>query len=375
MNHYVTDWLAACTESKKTNYCYTKNMEAFADFVERHNYDFSGIVEAWRKAKRSGIDTRETFLDDWNDIVRSFHTHIKGRYAPLTVKNLLVTPKSFFAFWDIPIKVFLPKRACVIYHNRDLSKNEVKQILAFASPRDRVMWLVMAESGMRAGAAVHLKYWQIREDFEKARTPMCIQLPSSSLKDHVGDRWTFIGEDALKELKEYLARRIPLKDDEYVFESERPRRVRGDQFTVASLSVKFSRIVSKLNMAEERAGKPKRVRMHSLRKFFRNNMRADSAYIKFWMGHSLSVDAHYISRDLEKHRAEYAGGYRFLRVVNSSLESLADLSDELRKRDQEIKRLKEQVEKLKAERLTPKQIEQLQHLLKLVKDGKVSIRT
>lgn len=137
----------------------------------------------------------------------------------------------------------MPKRACVVYHNRDLTRDEIRQILTFASPRYRVIWLIMAESGMRAETAVNLRYWQIKEDFEAKRIPMRIILPSSSLKDHVGDRFTFIGEDGFQELSEYLKRRLPLKDDDYVFASEKAGKVKGEQFSVASLSVKFNRIV------------------------------------------------------------------------------------------------------------------------------------
>jgi integrase len=151
-----------------------------------------------------------------------------------------------------------------------MTREELRQILTFASPRDRVIWLVMAESGMRAETAVGLRYWQMKEDFEARRIPMRIILPSESLKDHVGDRFTFIGEDGFKELSEYLRGRLPLKDDDYVFASEKAGKVKGEQFSVASLSVKFNRLVQKLGLDKPRGHKPKSLRMHSLRKYFRN---------------------------------------------------------------------------------------------------------
>jgi len=315
-NHYIEDWLAAKAESDKTQTSYVANLEVFAEFAKQRGQGFYGVVEAWRKVKRVGINEREDFIEVWSDIVRSFNTQIRKKYAPLTVKNLLATVKSFFGFWDIPISISLPKRACVIYHNKDLAKDEVRQILTFASPRDRVIWLVMAESGMRAETAVELRYWQIKEDFEANRVPMKILLPSESLKDHVGDRWTFIGEDGFRELKQYLESRLPLRDDDFVFASEKPGKVEGEQFSVASLSVKFSRVVLKLALDKPKGHKPKSIRMHGLRKYFRNNMKADSSYIKFWMGHSLGVDAHYISREVEKHREEYKNGYPYLRIYD-----------------------------------------------------------
>lgn len=316
MNQHMEDWLSEVCESPKTEVSYVRNIGLFSKFAVARNLDLEGIVEAWRKVKRADINEREDFLDVWSDLVRAYNTRIKKRYAPLSVKNLLSTVKSFFSYWQIPIRVKLPKRACVIYHNKDLTREVVRQILTFASARDRVMWLLMAESGMRADTIVNMKYWQIREDFEAERIPMKIMLPSSSLKDHVGDRFTFIGEDGYRELKQYLEGRR-LEDQDYVFASERPGRVEGLQFSVASLSVKFSRVVIKLNLAKPtEKHKPKPIRMHSLRKYFRNNIKADSAYIKFWGGWSLGTDAHYISRDPEKHREEYRKGYAYLRIYD-----------------------------------------------------------
>lgn len=349
MNHYIEDWLSARTESKTTQRSYKRNINVFSEFAEQIGLDFNGIVEAWRKVKRAEINEREDFLETWSDVVRSFNTMIKKKYAPLSVKNLLATIKSFFKFWNVPIRVLLPKRAHVIYHNRDLKRGELRQILTFASPRDRVIWLVMAESGMRGGSAVNLKYWQIKEDFEEGRIPMKIMLPAASLKDHVGDRWTFIGEDGFRELKQYLEQRLPLEDDDYVFASEKPGRVKGIQFSVASLSVKFSRVVLKLDLAKPRGEhKPKAVRMHSLRSYFRNNMKADSSYIKFWEGHTLGTDAHYISRDIEKHREIYKEGYPYLRIY--------DIEPMIRREDVERivnARVKERVKELR-ESLKPK---------------------
>jgi integrase len=275
------------------------------------------------------------------------------------MKNHLVAVRSFLGFWKIPLDVDLPKHACVIWHNRDLKKEEIKQILTFASARDRVIWLVMAESGMRADTAVNLKYWQIREDFEAKRVPMKSLLPSSVLKDHVGDRWTFLGEDGFRELSDYLQRRMPLEKDDFVFASEREGKVKGEQFSPASISTKFNRIVQKLGIDKSvsidpttgklRKGerpKPKQIRLHGLRKFFRNNMRAEKGYLDFWMGHSLGVDAHYISRDPEEHRQRYLQGYKYLRLYEASPETLSDVYEQMRLKDREIKDLKGRLDSL-----------------------------
>lgn len=344
----VEDWLSARAESPKTRELYLFLWENFADFCKRRGKDALRLVDDYRAVKYQGEAQREKFLEEWQDLLRAFNTYLKPKFAPLTMKNHLVAVRSFLGFWKIPLDVDLPKHACVIWHNRDLKKEEIKQILTFASARDRVIWLVMAESGMRADTAVNLKYWQIGEDFEAKRVPMKILLPSSVLKDHVGDRWTFLGEDGFRELSDYLQRRMPLEKDDFVFASEREGKVKGEQFSPASISTKFNRIVQKLEIdkSQGKAGKPKQIRLHGLRKFFRNNMRAEKGYLDFWMAHSLGVDAHYISRDPEEHRKRYAEGYKYLRLSEASPETLSDVYQQIRDKDREIKELKGRLDSL-----------------------------
>lgn len=88
--------------------------------------------------------------------------------------------------------------------------------------------------------------------------------------------------------------------------------------------------------------------MHALRKYFRNNIKADSSYVRFWMGHSLGVDAHYITRDVERHRQEYAKGYPYLRIFEPSPISLMELHQILREKDVELKALKQKLERLES---------------------------
>jgi len=339
-NHWVEDWMAARAESPQTRRHYEFCLGHWVEFCKaRFGKDALGMVEGWRAVKRLGENERECWLEEWQDVVRSFNTWMKPKYAPMTCKNLMSTLKSFCRYWNVPLTVDLPNRPCVIYHNRDLTREEIKQLTSFASARDRVIYIVMVESGLREGTAVRVKYWQIKEDFEKGRVPMRVVLPASEVKDQVGERWTFIGDEGYAALKEYLARRMPLTDDEFIFESEKQGKVVGDQFSSASVSVKFNRLVQKLGIDKStgHAGKPKKVRLHGLRKYFRNNMRCDSSFREFWMGHSLGVDAHYLTRDVESHREEYAKGYVYLRLGTANQDETVKQIEEQRKENVALK--------------------------------------
>jgi integrase len=347
-NVRMEDWLSQACESQKTKASYTWLFSNFTEFSKTRGKDVETLVDAWREAKRNGERDKDAFLEEWQDIIRSYATTLRLKFAPITVKNCLTALKSFLKYWDVPLKVELPKHSYVVYHNRDIKKEELKRILTFASARDRVVWLVMAESGMRANNAVNLKYGQIKEDFEAARVPMRILLPSSSLKDHVGDRFTFIGYEGYRELANYLHGKT-LKPDDYVFASERLGQCKGEQFSPGSLSVKFNRIVQKLGVDHSRGKreevgrpKPKEIRLHGLRKYFRNNHGADSSYIEFWLGHSLGVDNHYITRDVEQHRRKYAEGYDSLRVFEDigGSDVVADLKSRVEQLERENMTLK-----------------------------------
>ena len=348
--HWIEDWLSARAESEHTRANYTWCYGEWVKFVRaRFNKDASVMVSEWRVTKRLDENAREGWIEEWQDIIRSFNTWMKPKFAPLTCKNFLSTLKSFCRFWQIPLLVELPRRPYVIYHNRDLTREEVKQLINFASARDRVIYLMLAESGLRIGTLIRLKYWMIKEDFLKNRVPMRIVLPSSELKDRVGDRWTFIGSEGAQQLKDYLSRRT-MKDDDFIFSSERQGKVTGDQFTGASISVKFNRLVQKLGIDVSVTGKlkpgerpkPKKIRLHGLRKFFRNNMHCESSFIEFWMGHSLGVDDHYITRDIEVHRTEYAKGYKSLRLGTIDVSETVEVLEELRSaRESDAKRISE----------------------------------
>jgi len=178
----------------------------------------------------------------------------------------------------------------------------------------------MAESGQRPNTLVQLRYRHIKEDFEARRRPMKIDLPSQILKDRVANRFTFIGEDGFNSLREYLSTRMPLDDNEVIFQPEKPY-AKTEYLSPDTFSNKFSRVALKLKLTKiEEKGKPKPLRLYCLRKYFRNRIQvSDTSFREFWMAHSLGTDEHYITRDPEKHREEYRKAYQNLRIFTSDV--------------------------------------------------------
>jgi hypothetical protein len=354
-HHRIEDWLSHV--EPKTRELYKPCWEKFSAFCMARGKDPLRLVDDYREARYQGEREKDRFLDDWKDIIKGYTTMLEAKvdartYAPCTVKNHLVAVKSFLTWWEIPLRVKLPLHTFTIYHNRDITREDIRLIISRATSRERAIYLMMAESGIRGGTALKLKYEHVREDFEKDIIPMRILTPAEILKGHLPGRFTFIGEDAARALREYLKPRLPLRDHDFVFASERPKtmaRAGHEQITEASISVKFTRTARKLGLEKGAPmGKPGPIRLHSLRKYFRNNMRVDWGLREFWMGHTGLDVNHYLKQSVEEHRKEYAKAYEELRILEpSSHTGLKDIQEKLKQKDTEIQELRAQIQELR----------------------------
>jgi len=304
-------WLSQVTESENTKRRYRQDILEFERWVfENYGLDVKVLPQKWREAKYNGEASRERFLDELNDVLRDYFALLKGRLTPLSVKRRMSTIMSFLHAFDIPAKPLRIRYPYIVYHNRDITKDELRLILDNSDVRDRAIWLILYESGMRPETLANLKWKHIKNDF--GNVPMRIDLTPDILKCRVSQRWTFIGEDGVKALKTYLAHRLPLKDDDYVFVTEKPA---NQKLTAQAMSQRFNVYVKKLKLVEAQGKKPKPLRLYCLRKAFRKFMASaiDSAYVEFWMGHT-STATHYLSTDPEYHRQLYKKGYESLRL-------------------------------------------------------------
>ena len=294
-------------------------------FFETVNVEPSAVIEKWRSV-RYDLRERKIFSDKWEELIEAYYYNLDESYAPLTKKSIITPVISFFKHHKIPIEPHIQDRVYVKYHNRDIPREEFKKILKHACLRDRTFFLMMAESGQRPYTLVQLRYKNIKQDFEAGRVPMKIDLPAELLKDRVGHRFTFIGEDTLDSLKAYLRPRLPLKNSDTIFAPLRKGRMKGKFVSPEAFGNAFCRIVLKLNLDEPvEGGKPKGLRLYCLRKYFQNKIRvSDIGFREFWMGHTFGTDEHYLSRDVERHREEYAKAYDSIRIFKPEIPESID---------------------------------------------------
>lgn len=309
------------------------------------------LINRW-KAVRFEYQSREVFLEELNEAIETYFIYNLEDYSPKSKHTSIYRVISFFKKGcKIPIKPEFAEKIYVKYHNRDITPEEIKRILTQSGLKFQTFFLMMVESGQRPYTLVRLRYKHIKKDFEANRVPMSIDLPSELLKDNVGDRFSFIGQDGFNLLKEYLASRGQLNPEDLVFAPDKTT-MKGDHLSVAMFSNKFGKIVRQLKLAEDKGGKPKALRLYCLRKYFRNNLKMDRDYREFLMGHTstLGVDQSYITRDKEVYRVMYEEAYPTLRIYAEQKEETITQVKELREilttKDQEIKDLTQKVEQL-----------------------------
>jgi len=343
-------WISRVCESEVTEKNYFESIRRFESWLrDAYGLEAKRIPARWREAKYSGWTERERFLDQMKDVLDSYFAFLKARgFAPLVVNRHMSTVTSFFHAFEIPVKSVRIRYAYVKYHNRDLEKEELRQILSHSTVRDRAIYLMLYESGMRPITLTKLRWKHVKEEFLRHKVPMKIELPSEILKCRVSERWTFIGEEGFEALKNYLVTRLPLKEDDYLFVTEKPQ---GRKLTTQAISTAFSEKVKKLGIAEATGKKkPKQIRLYNLKKAFKKFHAAPEDYKKFWMGRS-DTSTHYVSRDVEYHRKLYAKGYENLRlrkpeISQEMVKKIARENRELKRRIVSLEYFKERVDKL-----------------------------
>ena len=333
------------SQSKGTALQYRTHLATFCDFIG--------------KTPQQILDEYENMRD--RDFRRKYATYVraliskqlKEGYAPTSIKTHVTAIRSFFKYNDLPLGHIPVAKSKITYHNRDITKKEVQQILAISRPRDRAFFCMMAQTGLRPTTLCNLKLKHIEPDFSKGIIPCKVNVPEDLAKGKYHNYFTFMGEESVKYLKNYLSTRPEVGREDHLFMSYGATKT----VTYSTFSVIFRNTVEQLkekgimNYEQKQEGKPRAVRLYSLRKFFRKYAnQAGFEFVQFWMGHTVKegVDDHYRPKDAEFHRqlyAEKAMPYLRLETATPSEteQTIMELKAELAERDKEIQELKTKV--------------------------------
>ena len=135
-------------------------MEKFVKFCTENKYDgLETVVEEYRAA-RNDDDKRklQQFMDAWADVLQEYTIWLKHHHSPATMKTYLAILQSFFRKARVPIEVDLPKRIYTEYPKRDLKRETIQLIISRSTVRNRAIWLMQAESGLRSHTITQIRW-------------------------------------------------------------------------------------------------------------------------------------------------------------------------------------------------------------------------
>ena len=330
------------SKSENTEYQYRHGLQFFCDFIEKTPQQ---ILEEYE-----GMTDRE-FRRKYARYVRALISHLSHEYAIGTVKLIVAAIKSFFKYNDLPLGHIPIGRNKVTFHNRDITKEEIVNILKISRPRDRGFFCMMTQTGLRPDTLCNLRLKHIEPEFSKGIMPCKVDVPEEMAKGEYGAYFTFMGKESVKHLKDYLKTRADMGPEDYLFtlhgkDKQLDRRSMSHIFRRAILKLKQKGL---MDFEQKQKGKPSDLRLYNLRKFFRK--RAPAApevsldYVNFWMGHKTNYkaphipasDEHYFPReDVEFHREKYKKAMPFLRLETATPSETEQTITELREQVREL---------------------------------------
>jgi len=346
----VDNWLSLVayshSQSKATEQQYKRVWGRFTTFINKTAEEIMAEYET--------SDDR-TFKRKYAQYIRAWIAELTREHLAITsIKVMVGAVQSFFKYNDLPLGLVPQAMGGIVYHNRDITKEEIVQIMAVCKIREKAFFAVMAQSGLRPHTIKQLKMKDL-ESFDKV--PCKIEVPKEITKGKYGSYVTFIGFDAIKYLKQYLATRTNLTSDSLVFcahdDPAKPVNVKdvSRAFRMAARKLKKSGAID----FEVREGKPSELRFYTLRKFFRKQAhQIGFENVSYMMGHTVrGSDANYKPQDPEFYRGLYAEkAMPFLRLETSNpLETekaITTLEQENRELKNQIKKLEDTMGKIYA---------------------------
>jgi len=101
--------------------------------------------------------------------------------------------QSFFKYNRIDLGFIPTAKGHVQYHNRDIKRAEIKDILNTSLVRDRAFYAVMAQSGLRPDTICKLQRKHIEYDrLLRGESPVKIDVPAEITKGKYRPYFTFI---------------------------------------------------------------------------------------------------------------------------------------------------------------------------------------
>ena len=197
-----------------------------------------------------------------------------------------------------------------------LYREELQRLLDIGNPRDRAILSMLSLGGFREGTLARLQYRHVKEDLEANILPLHIHVEAGIAKGKYGDFDAFLNSEAVRYLQVYLdirkqgSRELPTENA-----VETSPLIRDSKSAIPK-AIGEKQIYQLVHELYAKAGLLKKnengrydLRAHSLRKFYKTemkNLRVDSDYIDYFMGHTIDTYHDIQSKGIEHLRGIYA---------------------------------------------------------------------
>ncbi|MEM2972045.1 MAG: tyrosine-type recombinase/integrase [Candidatus Bathyarchaeia archaeon] len=274
-----------------TRNVYGSGLAAFQEFYSCQGSikDFLDHVEQDRLLPRSQRKRVDRLT------LNGFVAWLQNRgYSPKTIRIYVGAVQSLAKYYDVQISL----RYVQLPPSQSVNKKHpwtIEEIGDFIALMDKPLYRSVAASIVQSGLSLSdilaLKYGDMKEEFEKGITPICISLT----RKKTGIAFiTFMGSWSVKLLKNYLAN-LKLDDEAPIYD-----------VSARAVHTYFHKTAQKFasNFKGRNPYSP-----HSLRAAFRtflSDHKVDPLYIEFWMGHAIPEQQKaYIIKSRESWRQTY----------------------------------------------------------------------
>jgi integrase len=205
---WLNNVAVAHSNSERTANKYKGNLQEFCNFVDKTPQQ---MLEEYEN------HTDREFKKKYTQYLRAYISHLfKRELAPNSIRCSTGAVRSFFKYNDLPLGYIPSARARVIHHNREITREEVVQIIEASGIRERAFYAIMAQSGLRPYTLTQLKFSNIKEDFDNENNESCvIYVPEEVTKGKYIPYFTFTGKYAMDKLRAYL--RPNIRGEDYIF--------------------------------------------------------------------------------------------------------------------------------------------------------------
>ena len=351
--------------SKSGKNSYKSNLKSFFRYLSpdpehEKKYDRYLGIPLSTKQKKYVENYFKTKRDYKKDVI-NFVMSLNGS-PPKTIKSKVAAIKGFLQYNDIELKNKAWKEinnkiqgSRAVTLDKVPSKEELKQILTFATVKDRALFLTLTSSGMRIGEACKIRLDDIKE------LPM-IHIRAGYTKSG-NSRVTFVSPEAHEAIEQWLKER-----DDYLrvavtrlncakprIEGKRPERIvksRNDDrvfpYVTSTARTMWNRLLRKsdLNQRDPSSGYHS-IHIHCLRKYFCSHLNiagVPSDVIEALLGHEEKLMRIYNIYTHEQLGEIYSKAVHHLTVLESQPD-LTGVHEELKEKDQQIKELQERMQR------------------------------